>query len=388
MEVKKEIKRDTESGGLGRYKECFSKNYKLHDFLTSRYLIHDESFEKKHKSIIKCGKAVISKDDSVKMDIVKGKSVTLHNLIYCKNPDICPVCGPYEQLKRAKLLKHTIDYAHSNGMTVYMLTLTAPHYFNTDYLAFSKQLQSGYSKLIATIKRMVKAGDLKYNLMGHVQNFEVTYSFKNGYHPHKHCLLFFSAGVNEKELESDLKRIWKKICRKNGLLDLDNADFDQRAVDLRLCETANDYLQKINYEMSNQAVKIAKNNYNITYYQALEMAYQAYNQPNVDYAKLDKIIIGFIKIFDVTESLRFSKGFKAIIENYIDSLPAPAPADEEPEVETITISKTTWDYIVRHKLRPDLITKAIEGGADKVRLWLAMLGFRLRYSLYDCAIGA
>ena len=44
---------------------------------------------------------------------------------------------------------------------------------------------------------------------------------------------------------------------------------------------------------------------------------------------------------------------------------------------------------MQHRLRPELVSKALTGGADKVRLWLALLGFMLRYDLYsDCAIGA
>ena len=166
-----------------------------------------------------------------------------------------------------------IEYAHNNGITVYMLTLTAPHYANTDYLAFSKKIQSGYSSLVSAIKRMVKDGELKYSLMGHIQNFEVTYSVKNGFHPHKHCLLFFDSTINEKELEKDVKRLWKKICRKNGLLVTDNVDFDQRSVNIELCKTANNYLQKIHHEMASKTNKAAKNN-NMSYFTALNLLYE------------------------------------------------------------------------------------------------------------------
>lgn len=396
MEVNKEIKRDTESGGLGNIQKSFSNffvnRYKMQDTLTELLYQNQSKIEKEHKSIKYCGKAIMNKDDKISVEIIKGKSATIKNVVYCHS-DICPVCAPLIQSERANLVEKSIEYAHSNGMTVYMLTLTAPHYHNTDYLAFTANIQAGYSKLISAIKRMVVNGNAKYNLQYHIQNFEVTYSAKNGYHPHKHCLLFFeSAGVNEKELEKDVKRLWKKICRKNGLLDnADNVDFDDRAVNIELCRTANNYLQKIHHEMTSKANKAAKNN-NMSYFTALNLLYELKKSSN-DVKKikqLEQIIIGFIKIFEIAESLRYSKGFKAIVQNYIDSL----PLDEEPEVmagevETIEISKSVWEYIVQHKLRPELVSKAIEGGADKVRLWLALLGFRLRYDLYsDCAIGA
>lgn len=395
MEVKKKINQNQiNESGLGKIKKSFNNffvnRYKMQDTLTDLLYRNQSLIEKEHKSIKYCGKVIMNKDDKISIEIIKGKSATIKNVVYCHS-DICPVCSPLIQSERAKLVEKSIEYAHSNGMTVYMLTLTAPHYANTDYLTFAAKIQSGYSSLVSAIKRMVVNGNAKYNLQYHIQNFEVTYSAKNGYHPHKHCLLFFeSAGVNEKELEKDVKRLWKKICRKNGLLVTDNVDFDQRAVNIELCRTANNYLQKIHHEMTskNKAARI----HNLTYFDCLSDLTNLKISKSSDLSKikeLETIVIGFVKIFEIAESLRYSKGFKAIVQNYIDSL----PLDEEPEVmagvddvETITISKLTWEYIVQHKLRPELIAKAIEGGADKVRLWLALLGFRLRY--YDYAIGA
>lgn len=400
MEVKKKINHNQiNESGLGNIKKSFSKisnRYKMQDTLTDLLYRNQSKIEKEHKSIKYCAKAVMHKDDKISIEIIKGKSVTVKNVIYCHS-DICPVCSPLIQSERARLVEKSIEYAHNNGMTVYMLTLTAPHYFNTDYLAFSKQLQSGYSNLIAAIKRMVKTGNLKYNLVGHIQNFEVTYSTKNGYHPHKHCLLFFDsvAGVDKQELEKDIKRIWKKICRKNGLLDnADNVDFDQRAVNIELCRTAHNYLQKIHHEMTSKTNKAARV-HNLTYFDCLSDLTNlkiSKSDDSIRIKKLETIVIGFVKIFEIAESLRFSKGFKSIIESYIESI----PLDEEPvagvdEIETITISKLTWEYIVQNKLRPELISKALTGGADKVRLWLALLGFRLRYDTIgssDYAMGA
>lgn len=397
MEVKKKINQINESG-LGNIKKSFSKisnRYKMQDTLTDLLYRNQSKIEKEHKSIKYCGKAVMHKDDKISIEIIKGKSVTVKNVIYCHS-DICPVCSPLIQAKRAKLVEKSIEYAHNNGMTVYMITLTAPHYANTDYLTFAAKIQSGYSNLISAIKRMVKAGKLKYSLTNHIQNFEVTYSAVNGYHPHKHCLLFFeSAGVNEKELEKDVKRIWKRICLKSGLLsDKNSSDFDERAVDLKYCKTANNYLQKIHHEVTNKTNKTARV-HNLTYFDCLSDLTNLKISKSDDLNKIKKletIIIGFVKIFEIAESLRFSKGFKSIVENYIESIPLdeePEPVAGVDEIETITISKLTWEYIVQHKLRPELVSKALTGGADKVRLWLALLGFRLRYSLYsDCAVGA
>lgn len=174
----------------------------------------------KNHRVNSCLRYRINKDENVKI-LQHNEHGCLHygNLMRCGSVWLCPVCGAkISEVRRLELQKAKDNWL-ANGGFIYMLTLTTPHYSFTDLGG----LLAGQAHALKLFWGGKEGEKLKKDLglAGSVRAFEITYSDKNGFHPHYHILLFSKVDLSNdkiyKKFGGRLARRWQNSCVGAGL---------------------------------------------------------------------------------------------------------------------------------------------------------------------------
>lgn len=175
-----------------------------------------------------------------------------NSLVTCHNSKCCPVCAPRIMGVRSAEIRTAVHkwLNEDPENTCYMLTLTFRHKItdSLDYILslFKKSLQTFWRN--GSVKRM-------FNTLGRVGRItatEITYSRKNGFHPHQHILLFCKRSSFDVEL---LRRSWCAALQSSGMY----GDFEH-GLDFEEAKTISDYLTKISSEMALGHLKQGRGN--------------------------------------------------------------------------------------------------------------------------------
>ena len=178
----------------------------------------------------------------------------------CGSVWACPVCAAKIAERRREELAQAIQEAKKQGLTVSMLTLTAPHYKGEDLAGLLARMTAAYTKLWKDTagQRLIN----KYGIEGRIRAFEVTYG-ENGFHPHFHVLLFSNQEKqNPSLMEDDFYGVWLNCCTKKGL----GAPSKKHGVRVDLANDAvGSYVAKwgLDCEMTKSHIKRAKHGYSM-----------------------------------------------------------------------------------------------------------------------------
>lgn len=145
------------------------------------------------------------------------KKAFYKNLTVCGSVHSCPVCRAKIAARRAEELESYIKQHKAKGGQVLMLTFTFSHHRENDFHSIVRGLKKAYSgfKELRAVKDVRKlTGEFDF---GSCSAFEATHSFKNGWHPHLHCLWFVRAGVDVKAMHKMLAKRWCDYAEKKGL---------------------------------------------------------------------------------------------------------------------------------------------------------------------------
>lgn len=182
----------------------------------------------------------------------------------CGNKFCLLGCAEYKAKKRTERLQRQLDVAHSNGMTVLMLTLTQKHKRTdrlTEQLAANRAAWDAVTTGSSWMRDRKNAG-----IAGVVWANEDTRG-ESGWHPHKHALLFMKADVQPGELYELRTRIlerWVNGLEKHGFTADEVHGIDLRPVhnDLRERLTVSQYMTKsggkVAHELTAAHLKSAK----------------------------------------------------------------------------------------------------------------------------------
>lgn len=132
----------------------------------------------------------------------------------CCSVHSCPVCSPVIRQSRASDLSEAITRWEAEGGWVYFLTLTVPHTSAMSYVAARRRLSKVLQRWSSGRSRVdmdVELGGDGY--LGMVRALDVTYSERNGWHPHYHIVLFVPAGVTQSKVRSACVERWIDACR-------------------------------------------------------------------------------------------------------------------------------------------------------------------------------
>jgi len=200
----------------------------------------------------------ISKNQPVDVFLNKTRNkANLGNIQRCANPWACPVCASIISEGRKREVKKAMDWWHSEGGSVLLMTLTVPHYSNTDIKQLKKDVQKAYGYLM---KGTRKSQDLfsRYGIKHYISAFEVTFG-KNGAHPHFHILLFTDLRIPEPNtslMRDDFYKEWASSCDKARL---DEPSWEH-GLDLQDGSKAAQYVSKwgLEHEMTKSYMKKGK----------------------------------------------------------------------------------------------------------------------------------
>lgn len=136
-------------------------------------------------------------------------------LFVCGRLWTCPVCAAKISERRRLELSEALDNAKEQGLSVYLLTQTIRHGVG-DSLAGGLQGISDAERLMWSSRSGAAVRSL-LGVVGTIKTTEVTWGASNGWHPHKHTLLFLKSPISPSIIQSELSPLWVNACVKSGL---------------------------------------------------------------------------------------------------------------------------------------------------------------------------
>ena len=131
----------------------------------------------------------VDKNDGVGVTFNKFRNKANYtNVMRCANAWGCPVCAAIISEHRKCEVKEAMDWWKKQGGSVLLLTLTVPHYSDTDIKQLKKDLKKAYGKFFKGV-RASKDMFERWQIKHYISCFEITHG-SNGFHPHYHVLLF------------------------------------------------------------------------------------------------------------------------------------------------------------------------------------------------------
>lgn len=346
-----------------------------------------------------CGRV---RADSKKKIYVKynGKNAFVSNILQCGSGWLCSVCHSKINAERGKQVTEARKKWQEIGGHVVMMTVTCRHAKGDDLkdLLEKLKLANEYIWSHSAIKSLFSD---QLSKKGHIKNLEITYSDKNGFHPHNHYALFLPISLEvllkhdvsycfdengfikyvspytekvmiNKGLADDikvctveyfLKHFWIKASVHVGL----RAPSFENGLSLSCADNIESYLTKDNdslgHELTNTFSKDSIDQFNL-----LDMSMAGDKQS----AKLFQI---FALATHGERQLNWSRNLKkelGIDELTDDELLEEAEIDQEPEV-LAEIELPVWNLICKYNLHAELLNKAEYDVLHKTTLLLDLL---------------
>jgi len=148
----------------------------------------------------------------------------ISNLMRCRLSK-CSCCSKKIYLDKQRDIEQVLRYTDSVGADMFMFTLTVSHSKKDKLVDLISKLSEAKSKLFKH-KCIVE-----HQLLWSHFSLEINYSFRNGWHPHYHCLVAMKKdSINDSAIDS-IKFQWSKICSKLGVKSSLKNGLDIRVVD-------------------------------------------------------------------------------------------------------------------------------------------------------------
>ena len=248
----------------------------------------------------------VDKNDGVGVTFNKFRNKANYtNVMRCANAWGCPVCAAIISEHRKCEVKEAMDWWKKQGGSVLLLTLTVPHYSDTDIKQLKKDLKKAYGKFFKGV-RASKDMFERWQIKHYISCFEITHGI-NGFHPHYHVLLFVPYSLGKQSLpgiKQDMYKVWKDCCLKAGL----DEPSEKHGLDLQAGNEAGAYVAKwgLEHEMTKGHIKKGKEN-NRTPFDILRSYTDSENQADSNLFKL------YYFAFKGTRQLNWSKGLKKLV---------------------------------------------------------------------------
>lgn len=296
----------------------------------------------------------VDKNDGVGVTFNKFRNKANYtNVMRCANAWGCPVCAAIISEHRKCEVKEAMDWWKKQGGSVLLLTLTVPHYSDTDIKQLKKDLKKAYGKFFKGV-RASKDMFVKWRIEHYISCFEITHG-SNGFHPHYHVLLFvpYSVGISSHiGMEEDMYSVWKDCCLKAGL----DEPSKKHGLHLQSGEDAADYVAKwgLEHEMTKGHIKKGKEN-SRTPFDFLRSYSASENEADANLFKL------YYFAFKGTRQLNWSKGLKKLVSK------AEEKTDQEIVDETDNVAELLfkldieiWHAVRKQKKQGELLVAVAE----------------------------
>ena len=178
-----------------------------------------------------CHAATSHSSDSVTISLTKDElnsEATITGVQTCGCVWACPVCVHKVMIEKGQLIQKAIAWSDTVGLIPVMITLTASHHAGMSLKWFRDRFKAAYQ----TFTNHRKWRDFKriFGVRHHIANVEITRG-DNGWHYHKHLLLFMdktviSQSLDGKEVYNFLAQYWLDCLAKNELTGIDEIALD------------------------------------------------------------------------------------------------------------------------------------------------------------------
>ena len=179
------------------------------------------------RNISSCGQKIIKRVGAVNGVYLMsdGEHSKFIGQAHCDNPFCCPICSAKVMEKYRSEIASAIDMFASKGYVGFMVTFTIPHlkfmkcrettdilYDTWTYCRSTAKSTSNRTHGYNAFREFLSDLDIKH----YVRVCEYTYSDKNGWHPHFHCLFWTKACNKDKVLdyEKKLGEFWFKQAER------------------------------------------------------------------------------------------------------------------------------------------------------------------------------
>jgi hypothetical protein len=154
--------------------------------------------------ITHCGYSVAYGASGVPLKIAEGVA-HFAQLQSCASPWACPVCGPKIRQRRAVEINDALQALVAEGLGVLMLTLTCRHHAGQRLDVLLKAQEGAWRRFMRSkpYGRVVREHQL-----GFIQQREITYGERNGWHPHRHLALVLDRALDADEIEAVRAALW------------------------------------------------------------------------------------------------------------------------------------------------------------------------------------
>jgi hypothetical protein len=296
----------------------------------------------------------VDKNDGVGVTFNKFRNKANYtNVMRCANAWGCPVCAAIISEHRKNEVKEAMDWWKKQGGSVLLLTLTVPHYSDTDIKQLKKDLKKAYSKFFKGV-RASKDMFERWQIKHYISCFEITHG-TNGFHPHYHVLLFVPYSLGKQSLpgiKQDMYKVWKDCCLKAGL----DEPSEKHGLDLQAGNEAGAYVAKwgLEHEMTKGHIKKGKEN-NRTPFDILRSYTDSENQADSNLFKL------YYFAFKGTRQLNWSKGLKKLVSKAEEKTDQEIVDDTDNVAELLfKLDIEMWHAVRKQKKQGELLVAVAE----------------------------
>ena len=296
----------------------------------------------------------VDKNDGVGVTFNKFRNKANYtNVMRCANAWGCPVCAAIISEHRKCEVKEAMDWWKKQGGSVLLLTLTVPHYSDTDIKQLKKDLKKAYGKFFKGV-RASKDMFERWQIKHYISCFEITHG-SNGFHPHYHVLLFVPYSLGKQSLlgiKQDMYKVWKDCCLKAGL----DEPSEKHGLDLQAGNDAANYVAKwgLEHEMTKGHIKKGKEN-SRTPFDILRSYTDSENEADANLFKL------YYFAFKGTRQLNWSKGLKKLVSKAEEKTDQEIVDDTDNVAELLfKLDIEMWHAVRKQKKQGELLVAVAE----------------------------
>jgi hypothetical protein len=289
-------------------------------------------------------KQQISKDVSIALsENPQDSRASIRDVQTCGCGWGCPVCYERLAVEKGLEIQKAIAWAKSEGLRPVLVALTAAHTNMMSLADFEQPFSKAYTKF--TSNRRWRNFKQDFGVVHHIANRDLTYSDKNGWHFHKHMLLFINLedrDISEmhEAMDTELTSWWIECLNKYGL-----SGKNEYAVHVSTHENASsDYLAKIgltteddgtlHYEMTSSSTKDSR-----TIWDILMLA-------NIGSDKNERLYVEYVEHMTGKNWITWSQGLHDLVDAFVPEIEnEPETGQDNKMVKWISIGAYWWDMV-------------------------------------------
>lgn len=293
-------------------------------------------------------------------------------LYTCGSVWACPVCAA----KITERRKVELEAANMNGLYAFMVTYTMQHDQKDKLIDLLKDLNNGLRDMKNS--RGYKSLIVDACIVGSVTGLELMVGDVNGWHPHKHVMMFSSLPsnkINIKLVRDELSRLFVEAMTKRGRYVHDDIGVNVRGGE----DVRREYLAKFGddtktntwslaSEVTKSPVKTGRGDGHYHPFELVDM-YQAGNM------SAGSLFVEYVGAMKGKKQLVYTRGLRARLglDKELSDSEIVMMQDQDADLFAL-LSAEDWRHILRHEKRAQLLEVASIGNYNQFVTWMRAIG--------------